>query len=58
MYICICRGITDRDIKQAADQGITSIQGLTESMGVGADCGTCHGHACQVLAAIAETKTA
>jgi bacterioferritin-associated ferredoxin len=56
MYICICRGITDRDIKQAADQGITSIQELADSMGVGADCGTCHSHACQVLAAIAGDK--
>ncbi|MEB3227183.1 MAG: (2Fe-2S)-binding protein [Synechocystis sp.] len=57
MYICICRGVTERDIKVAADQGMTSIQELTQSMGVGADCGVCQGHACEVLAAIANTKT-
>jgi bacterioferritin-associated ferredoxin len=54
MYICICRGITDQDIKQAAAQGITSIQELSQSMGVGADCGICHGHACQVLATLSQ----
>ncbi|MFN9174568.1 MAG: (2Fe-2S)-binding protein [Synechocystis sp.] len=57
MYICICRGITDQDIKDAADQGITSIQELSQSMGVGEDCGACHGHACQVLAAISQRST-
>ncbi|MBE9202829.1 bacterioferritin-associated ferredoxin [Synechocystis salina LEGE 06099] len=49
MYICVCRGISDKQIEAAAQQGITSLEELSESMGVGADCGVCQGHACQVL---------
>ncbi|AIE75986.1 MULTISPECIES: (2Fe-2S)-binding protein [unclassified Synechocystis] len=56
MYICVCRGISDKQIEAAAQQGITSLEELSESMGVGADCGVCQGHACQVLEAIARQK--
>ncbi|BFM39442.1 (2Fe-2S)-binding protein [Synechocystis sp. LKSZ1] len=50
MYICICRGITERDIAQAVQQGVSSPEQLAETMGVGADCGCCLNHACQALA--------
>jgi bacterioferritin-associated ferredoxin len=56
MYICVCRGITDKEIQAAAQRGVTSLEQLSESMGVGADCGVCQGHACRVLEAIAQQK--
>jgi len=58
MYICVCRGISDKEIEEAAQQGVTSLEQLSASMGVGADCGVCQGHACQVLEAIAKRKVA
>lgn len=54
MYVCICRGITERDIRQAASGGICSIEELSEKMGVGQDCGCCSGYACQVLETLAQ----
>jgi bacterioferritin-associated ferredoxin len=57
MYICVCRGITDKAIQAAAQQGLTSIEQLSETMGVGMDCGVCQNHACRVLEAIAQQKT-
>jgi bacterioferritin-associated ferredoxin len=54
MYICVCRGVTERDIHQAAQQGISSFEQLSATMGVGEDCGCCAGHACQVLETLAQ----
>lgn len=50
MYICICRGVTERDIAQAVEQGLSSPEQLAAAMGVGTDCGCCIHHACQALA--------
>ena len=41
MYVCICNGVTDRDIRQAAEAGCKSIAELTMRTGVGATGGTC-----------------
>ena len=49
MYVCICNGITDRDIRQAADAGCRSLAELTMRTGCGACCGTCLDTAAQVL---------
>jgi bacterioferritin-associated ferredoxin len=55
MYVCICRGVTERDIHQAAQQGICSLEQLSENMGVGADCGCCSDYAYQLLETLART---
>lgn len=54
MYVCICRGITERDIHRAAHQGICSWEQLSKAMGVGDECGTCSSHARQVLDALSQ----
>ena len=41
MYVCICNGVTERDIRQAADAGCRSLPELTMRTGCGATCGTC-----------------
>ena len=42
MYVCLCLGITDRDIKQAVrEQGVGNMRQLRESLGVGGQCGKC-----------------
>ncbi|MDH7453829.1 bacterioferritin-associated ferredoxin [Luteimonas composti] len=41
MYVCICNGITDQDIRRAAEAGCGSMSELTMRTGAGACCGTC-----------------
>lgn len=41
MYICICNGVTDHQIREAAEAGCGSLSELTMRTGVGANCGSC-----------------
>ncbi|CTP93296.1 hypothetical protein XTPLMG728_3668 [Xanthomonas translucens pv. poae] len=41
MYVCICNGVTDRQIREAADAGCRSVSELTMRTGCGATCGSC-----------------
>ena len=49
MYVCICNGVTDRDIRQAAEAGCRSLAELTMRTGCGATCGSCLEQAQQLL---------
>ena len=51
MYVCICNGVTDRDIRQAAEAGCRSLAELTMRTGCGATCGTCLDTAASILEA-------
>ena len=50
MYVCICNGITDKTIREAAEAGVSSLTELTMRTGCAATCGSCAGHAAQLLA--------
>jgi bacterioferritin-associated ferredoxin len=50
MYVCICHGVTDQDIRQAADAGCASVTELTMRTGLGSGCGTCSELAGEILA--------
>lgn len=41
VYVCICNGVTDRQIREAADAGCRSVSELTMRTGCGASCGSC-----------------
>lgn len=41
MYVCICNGITDHDIREAAEAGCSSLAELTMRTGAGSCCGSC-----------------
>lgn len=41
MYVCLCKGITDRQIKAAIDDGANSIGQLRKNLGVASQCGKC-----------------
>ena len=49
MYVCICNGVTDQDIRQAAQAGCGSMAELTMRTGCGACCGSCVDMATAVL---------
>ena len=55
MYVCLCNGITDSQIREAADSGCDNLRDLRRELGVGSQCAKCVRHARQVLR---ETRSA
>ena len=51
MYVCICNGVTERQIREAATAGCTTVAELTMRTGAGANCGSCLDMAMDVLQA-------
>ena len=49
MYVCICNGVTDRDIRQAVQAGCCGMAELTMRTGCGACCGSCVDTAAEAL---------
>jgi bacterioferritin-associated ferredoxin len=49
MYVCICNGVTDRDIRDAAWRGARTVKDLRRELGVASDCGKCASCAHEVL---------
>lgn len=41
MYVCICRAVTEQQIKTAVANGIHSVKALRQSLGVAGQCGKC-----------------
>ncbi|MCJ8312097.1 MAG: bacterioferritin-associated ferredoxin [Saccharospirillaceae bacterium] len=41
MYVCLCKGITDSQIKNAVDDGATSLRALRKELGAMTQCGKC-----------------
>jgi len=41
MYVCLCKAITDQDIRDAVDEGAHTVGQLAESCGAGTGCGRC-----------------
>lgn len=41
MYVCVCRAVTDRQIRQAAAEGVRTIKELRLKLGVCSACGRC-----------------
>ncbi len=41
MYLCMCKSITDQQIRQAFEQGARTIGDLSVRFGVGIECGKC-----------------
>ncbi|HHH48677.1 MAG TPA: (2Fe-2S)-binding protein [Gammaproteobacteria bacterium] len=41
MYICICKAVTDSDIRGAVEEGTTSMRGLRDRLGCSGQCGKC-----------------
>lgn len=41
MYVCLCKGITDKQIVQAVNNGAASVRELRQQFGLGNQCGKC-----------------
>jgi bacterioferritin-associated ferredoxin len=42
MIVCVCRGVTDRELARAIGQGCRSLDDVARCTGAGTGCGTCH----------------
>ena len=51
MYVCICHGVTDREIRTCIAEGANSVRALRAKLKVGTQCGKC---ACHVRALLEE----
>jgi bacterioferritin-associated ferredoxin len=49
MYICVCNGITDRDIRSCVQQGACCMADLKRELGIATQCGRCEAHARELL---------
>lgn len=56
MYVCICNGITDKQIRAAVAEGVTSLRQLEDKLGVASQCGSCAEHALSLIAPFGETS--
>lgn len=41
MYVCICKSVTDREIRTAVEAGALTIRGLRKQLGCTGQCGKC-----------------
>ncbi|WP_283786048.1 (2Fe-2S)-binding protein [Bermanella sp. WJH001] len=53
MYVCLCKGITERQVQQAIDNG-ADYKALREELGVAGDCGQC-GNTCKEMVKASQT---
>ncbi len=41
MFVCLCKSVTDLQIQDAVEQGVTSFESMQQHLSVGTVCGTC-----------------
>jgi bacterioferritin-associated ferredoxin len=51
MIVCICKAVSDKHIRRAASEGVTTLRELCRELGVGTSCGKCVPQAREVLGA-------
>jgi bacterioferritin-associated ferredoxin len=49
MYVCLCHGVTDKAIREAAGAGASGLAELTAQTGCAGSCGCCAELALQIL---------
>lgn len=41
MFVCVCKGVTDSNIKQAVAEGANSLREVRNKLGAASQCGKC-----------------
>ena len=49
MYVCICKGITDTQIRAAVEDGASSVHDVRNALGVASQCGQCGDLASEIV---------
>jgi len=50
MYVCVCHGVTDHEIRRVAAEGCRDLHELTMRTGCAGTCGSCRDTAAEILA--------
>ncbi len=58
MYVCVCNAITDKQIRRAAEAGVSDLWALQAALGVATGCGSCKEVASEILAEYREQRPA
>ncbi|NKN34433.1 (2Fe-2S)-binding protein [Marichromatium bheemlicum] len=58
MYVCVCNAVTDRQIREAAARGVSSLAQLRQTLAVPGPCGRCARCAHQLLRSTRNTDSA
>ncbi len=56
MYVCLCHGISDRQIRAAVTEHGGSLSEISNALGVATGCGQCREHAESVIAECQVTR--
>lgn len=43
MYVCLCKGVSERAVKACIREGARTLQQVGRACGAGTDCGACRG---------------
>lgn len=57
MYVCLCFGVTDKDIQTAVANGATDLASVIKALGLGQQCGRCLPATQSILSALQGTST-
>jgi len=49
MYVCLCKGITEKELEERGKHSSLPAKKVCSRMGVGTDCGSCMAYATEVL---------
>lgn len=49
MIVCVCKGVSDRRIREAVREGCVSVKAVSRELGVATQCGKCACHARDVV---------
>jgi len=41
MFVCLCKSVTDHQIKSSVEMGVTSFEAMQSHLSVGTVCGSC-----------------
>jgi len=41
MFVCLCKSVTDHEIKDAVESGVTSFEAMQDHLSVSTVCGAC-----------------
>ena len=44
MFVCVCKAVTDVQVRTAIERGACSREAVTRACRAGGDCGACHSH--------------
>jgi len=58
MFVCLCKSVTDHEIRDAVDAGVCSFEDMQERLEVSTVCGACTCEVKQILKAKLEKRIA